>query len=91
MILLILKKDQFKISMESPVEIPESTMSSSNRQFRLNEKEREAVEWWWAHDVGETMFHIIQAYTKGVQHKDLNAESSYQLQRTGGAILSMVK
>jgi len=85
------KRDQFKISMDSPVEIPESTMGSFNRQFQLNEKERGAVEWGWAHDVGETMFHIIQAYTKGAQHKDLNAESSYKLQRTGGAILSMVK
>lgn len=85
------KKEQFKLSMDSPVEIPESTFSSFNRQFQLNEKEREAVEWGWAHDVGETMFHVIQAYTKGAQHKDLSAESSYKLQRTGGAILSMVK
>jgi len=48
------------------------------------------VDWGWAHDVGTTMFHIIQAYTKGAQHKDLNAESSYKLQRTGGNILEMV-
>nr|BDD45426.1 hypothetical protein 2 [Desulfobacteraceae bacterium] len=85
------KRDQFKFSMDSIVEIPESTMSSFNRQFQLNEKEREAVEWGWAHDVGDTMFHIINAYTKASQHKDLSAESSYKLQRTGGAILNMVK
>lgn len=85
------KRDQFKLSMDSPVEIPESTFNSFNRQFSLNEQEREAVEWGWAHDVGATMFYIIQAYTKGAQHKDLNAESSYKLQRAGGAILNMIK
>jgi len=37
------------------------------------------------------MFHVIQAYTKGAQMKDLSAESSFKLQRTGGNILSMVK
>jgi hypothetical protein len=84
------KKDQFKLSMDSPVDNPEGSMTSFNRQFQLNKKEQESVAWGWAHDVGETMFHVIQAYTKGAQHKDLNAESSYKLQRTGGNILSMV-
>lgn len=85
------KKEQFKLSMDSPVEIPESTFSSFNRQFQLNEKEREAVEWGWTYDVGETMFHVIQAYTKGAQYKELSAESSCKLQRVGGSILNMVK
>jgi hypothetical protein len=84
------KKDLFKISMDSPVDNPESSMASFNRQFQLNKVEQESVAWGWAHDVGETMFHIIQAYTKGAQHKDLSAESSFKLQRTGGNILSMV-
>jgi len=85
------KRDLFKISMESPVDSAESTMNSLNRQFQLNEQERDAVSWGWAYDVGDTMFHIINAYTKASQHKDLNAESSFKLQRTGGAILNLVK
>ncbi len=84
------KKDLFKISMDSPVDNPESSIASFNRQFQLNKIEQESVAWGWAHDVGESMFHIIQAYTKGAQHKDLSAESSYKLQRTGGNILAMV-
>ncbi|MBT5991549.1 MAG: DUF932 domain-containing protein [Bacteroidetes bacterium] len=84
------KRDQFKISMDSVVDNPEGTMLSFNRQFNVNKVEQDAVEWGWAHDVGETMFHIIQAYTKGSQHKDLSAESSFKLQRTGGNILAMV-
>jgi len=85
------KRDQFKISMDSIVDNPDSSMEIFNRQFQLNKIEQDAVEWGWCHDVGETMFHVIQAYTKGAQHKDLNAESSFKLQRTGGNILAMVK
>ncbi|MBA3013086.1 MAG: DUF945 domain-containing protein [Desulfobacula sp.] len=84
------KKEQFKISMDSAVGNPESSMASFNRQFQLNKVEQESVAWGWAHDIGETMFHVIQAYTKGAQHKDLSAESSFKLQRTGGNILAMV-
>jgi len=85
------KRDLFKISMDSPVDNPESSMASFNRQFQLNKVEQESVAWGWCHDVGNTMFHVIQAYTKGAQMKDLSAESSFKLQRTGGNILSMVK
>jgi len=84
------KREQFRLSMDSSVENTEGTMNSFNRQFQLNQIEKDAVEWGWCHDVGNTMFHVIQAYTKGAQHKDLNAESSYKLQKTGGSILSMV-
>ena len=85
------KRDQFKISMDSVVDNPDSSMINFNRQFQLNKIEQESVAWGWAHDVGETMFHVIQAYTKGAQHKDLSAESSFKLQKTGGNILAMVK
>jgi hypothetical protein len=85
------KRDQFKISMDSVVDNPDSSMISFNRQFQLNKIEQESVAWGWAHDVGETMFHIIQAYTKAAQFKDLSAESSFKLQKTGGNILAMVK
>ena len=84
------KRDQFKISMDSVVDNPDSSMESFNRQFQLNKIEKEAVEWGWAHDVGETMFHVIQAYTKGAQFNNLSAESSFKLQKTGGNILAMV-
>ena len=84
------KQDLFKLSMDSPVDNPDGTMMSFNRQFQLNKNEQEAVDWGWCHDVGDTMFHIINAYTKGAQHSALNAESSFKLQKTGGNILSMV-
>ena len=84
------KKQQLKISMDSIVDNPESSMINFNRQFQLNQVEQEAVAWGWGFDVGNTMFHLIQAYTKGAQQKDLTAESSFKLSRTGGNILAMV-
>ncbi len=84
------KRDQFKFSMESIVDNPESSMLSFNRQFQLNQVEQEAAAWGWGFDVGNTMFHLIQAYTKGAQQPDLTAESSFKLSRTGGNILAMV-
>jgi len=84
------KKDLFKLSMDSPVDNPEGTMMNFNRQFQLNKIEQEAVDWGYYQDVGDTMFHIINGYTKGAQYKDLSAESSFKLQKTGGNILAMV-
>ena len=84
------KKDQFIISMDSVVDNPESSMVNFNKRFQLNKIEQEAVNWGWCHDVGQTMFHVIQAYTKGSQYQYLNAESSFKLQRTGGNILAML-
>jgi len=85
------KKEMFRLSMDSSVDNPDSTMESFNRQFQLNEKEREAVSWGWCFDVGESMFHILNAYTKASQFEGLSAESCFKLQKTGGNILAMVK
>jgi len=84
------KREMFRLSMDSAVDNPDSSIEIFNRQFQLNKIEKEAVDWGYYQDVGDTMFHIINAYTKGAQHKDLNAESSFKLQKTGGNILAMV-
>jgi len=85
------KKDQFRLSMESKVEHPDMTVSSFNSQFQLNKEEREAVEWALPLEYGNTMFHIVNVYTKAAQYKELSAESGYKLQKVGGTILGMVK
>jgi len=51
--------------MESIVDNPASTMASFDRQFQLNQIGQEAVAWGWGFEVGDRMFHIVQAYTKG--------------------------
>ncbi len=76
---------------KSKVDNPLGTIESSNKQFQLGEKERGAVEWGWNQEVGKTMFHVVNAYTRAAQFDALPAEASYRLQKVGGAILGMVK
>jgi len=87
-----LQRAKFRLSLESPVANPESTIESFNRQFQLREQETTAVEWAWPQEMASpaTMFNVVNTYTKASQYPNLPAESSHRLQRTGGAILSMV-
>jgi hypothetical protein len=84
------KKSQFKLSMESPVDNPESTLASFNRQFGLNVKEKEAVDWAWPQEMGGNMFNVVNTYTRAAQWDELSAESSFRLERVGGNILGML-
>lgn len=85
------QKHQLKLSVESPVDDPTATINSFNRQFQLGYQEKEVVEWGWRKEYGDTMFHIVNAYTRATQLEGLPAESSYKLQRVGGNILGMLK
>ncbi len=88
---LVKQRDQYRISLESRVADPLATIESFNKQFQLGEKEKEAVKWGWLQEVGETMFHVVNAYTRAAQFPGLTAESCYRLQKVGGCILGMVK
>lgn len=85
------QKEQIKLSLESRVDNPESTIERFNSQFMLNKAEKEAVTWAIPMEYGFTMFSIINIYTKAAQYKALPAESSFRLEKVGGTILSMVK
>jgi hypothetical protein len=84
------QRNQWALSTESKVAQPESTIKSFNRQFTLDKTECEAVEWAWPIESGDTMFHIINTYTRSSQYDSLNAEQSYHLQRVGGCILALL-
>jgi hypothetical protein len=84
------QKHKIGLSMESKVDDPLKTIESFNRQFQLNQPQREAVEWAWPLEEGENMFSVVNTYTRAAQFKDLSAENSYQLQRIGGNILGML-
>ena len=84
------QKKSFELSTKSPVDDPQATIESFNRQFKLNEVERKAVEWGWKHEEGSTMFSVINTYTKAAQFESLSAASSFKLQKTGGQILALV-
>jgi hypothetical protein len=67
-----------------------STIESFNRQFNLNQPQKEAVDWAWPQEMGDNMFAVVNTYTRASQMKGLPAESSYRLQRVGGNILGML-
>ena len=66
------------------------TLKRFNRQFNLNQPQKDDVEWAWPKEMGDTMFAVVNTYTRASQFKDLSAENSYQLQRVGGNILGML-
>ena len=82
---------RFRLSMESPVDNPLGSMAAFNRQFQVSKSGVEAAEWGYHQEPGHTMFHIINAYTRGAQFKGLTTEESYHLERVGGLILGMVR
>jgi len=84
------QKDRLKLSLESPVADPLMTIGNFNRQFALGEMEKTAVEWAWPQEAGETMFHVVNTYTRAAAMEGLPAESSFRLQRVGGEVLGML-
>jgi hypothetical protein len=85
------QKEQIKLSLESNVDNPESTINRFNSQFLLNKAEKEATEWALPLEYGYTMFHVVNVYTKAAQYNELPAESSFKLEKVGGTILGMIK
>ena len=61
---LAAQKHKIGLSMESPVDDPLKTIESFNRQFNLNQSQKEAVEWAWPSEMGDTMFAVVNTYTR---------------------------
>jgi hypothetical protein len=85
------QRNQLKLSLNSSVDDPLLTLESFNRQFQLDKKQREAVDWAWPQESGNTLFNVINTYTRASQFEGLPAESSYRLQKVGGEILGLLK
>ena len=84
------QRHQLGLSLRSPVSDPQQTMKTFNLRFQLGKVEQDAVEWAWPQERGETMFNVVNAYTRAAQYPELCAESSFRLQRVGGMILGLV-
>jgi hypothetical protein len=84
------QKDRLKLSLESQVADPLATIDRFNRQFALGEMEKSAVEWAFPQEAGETMFNVVNTYTRAAAMEGLPAESSFKLQRVGGEVLGML-
>ena len=83
--------ERFRISAQSPVNNPGSTLTTFGRQFQIPADQMEIVQQAFFLEQGATMFHIIQAFTRAAQDGSLSATDSYRMERAGGAILGMVK
>jgi hypothetical protein len=84
------QRDLFRFSLESKVNDPLKSLESFSRQFMLNELEKDAVAWAWPQESGETMFNLVNTFTRAAQYAELPAASSYNLQKVGGTVLAMV-
>jgi hypothetical protein len=70
------QKHKIGLSMESPVDNPMQTIESFNRQFNLNQHQKDAVvDWAWPQEMGNTMFAVVNTYTRASQFKGLSAEN----------------
>ena len=85
------QKDRLKLSLASPVADPLMTIGNFNRQFALGEMEKSAVEWAWPQEMGDSMFHVVNTYTRAAAMQGLPAESSFRLQKVGGEVLGMLQ
>lgn len=86
---------EIKIDLQKALATPageiEKTFEKINKRFLLTEKETEATNWGYEQEPGDSMYHIINAYTKGAQYPELPPESTFKLQTVGGAVTGLVK
>jgi len=78
-------------ALATPVKDTEDTFDKINKKFLLSKLETEATQWGFGQEPGATMYHVINAYTKGAQYQNLQPESIFKLQSTGGAVTGLVR
>jgi hypothetical protein len=83
--------DRFRISAETPVDRPEDSIEAFVRQFQIPQEQMEIIKHAFYQEPGATMFHIINAFTRAAQDSVLSATEAYQLEKTAGTILGMVR
>jgi len=82
---------EFKLSRESHVDDPISSIESFSRRFGLSHSEAGVVKAAFEQESGNTMFHIINAFTAAAKTDGLSTADVYKFEKTGGQILSLVK
>jgi hypothetical protein len=84
-------QNRFLISTQTPVSNPIASIEAFSRQFQLPQNEVEYVKQAFFEEQGDTMFAVINAFTRAAQTPQLPISVSHQMERIGGAILAMVK
>jgi len=87
----ILNQEQFMLSRNSLIDDPVSSIDSFSKRFGLSQKESEIVTQAFYQEPGNTLFHIINAFTAAAKTDGLSTSDVYRFEKTGGQVLSLVK
>ncbi len=82
---------QFMLSTKARVEDPFKSIEAFGRRFGLTQSDIETVRTAYWLEQGETLFHVINAFTRAAQDPGLDAFDKHRLEEAGGRILSLVK
>jgi hypothetical protein len=85
------KQESFKLSHHSHVDDPASSINAFSKRFGLSQNEAEIVKQSFEQESGNTMFHIINAFTAAAKTDGLATADVYKFEKAGGQILSLVK
>ena len=66
--------------------VPE-TFEYMSKKYEVNEMQRAALPEAWEHEKGNSLFHIINTYTRAANSRYLDSEDRYSLQDIGGRML----
>ena len=84
-------QEEFRLSQHSHVDNPVSSIESFSRRFGISQNESEIVKQSFEQEPGNTMFHIINAFTAAAKTDGLSTTDIYKFEKTGGQVLSLVK
>lgn len=87
----ILNQEQFMLSRNSLIDDPVSSIDSFSKRFGLSQKESEIVTQVFYQEPGNTLFHIINAYTAAAKTSGLTTADVYKFEKTGGQVLALVE
>jgi len=68
-----------------------ASIESFSKRFGLSQNEVEIVKNAFNQEPGETLFHIINAFTASGKTEGLTTTDIYKFEKAGGQILSMIK
>ena len=84
-------QEDFKLSCQSHVDDPFNSIDVFSRRFGLSQNEADIVKKSFEQESGNTLFHIINAFTASAKVEGLATADVYKFEKAGGQILSLVK
>ncbi|WDP89026.1 MAG: DUF932 domain-containing protein [Desulfobacter sp.] len=87
----IQNQEEFKLSRQSHVEHPIASIDTFSRRFGLSQNDADIVKKSFEQEPGDTLFHIINAFTAAAKADGLSTSDVYKYEKAGGQILSLVK